>query len=169
MIDLRGTVKAKEQESYDDLPKGKYYVSVEKIEDWEEKTQKNAYVITRDEEGLPIKDEKGKILKELVPSLSYFTAKVTLRITEGEFTGRKIYTSLTTHPDAIFITEGFLFAVEENELALIDVQEKCINKELMVDLDYRTYEKKVQDSATGLESVEKRTIPNVKKFLRLSF
>jgi hypothetical protein len=39
----------------------------------------------------------------------------------------------------------------------------------MVDLDYRTYEKKVQDSATGLESVEKRTIPNVKKFLRLSF
>ena len=113
--------------------------------------------------------QKGKVKKEHVANLVYHTAKVKLRVIDGEFEKRIITTFLTTHPDAIFVTEGFLYAVDETQMKLSDMQSKLKGKTLIVDLDYREYNKTTTDKETGIDRVEVRKMPNVKKFLRLLF
>lgn len=169
MIDFGKKVQGKEQKSYDDLPVGRYTVKVKEIGDWEIKSVKNANIIVRDEDGEMEKDEKGIVKKEIVPILEYATSKVKLEVVEGEHTGRLIFTNLSTHPDALFVMEGFLFAIDKSEVALGDVKKECEGEMLDVELNYRTYEKPTTDQATGLTNVESKKVQDVKKFYHVSF
>lgn len=169
MIDFGKKVQGKEQKSYDDLPVGRYTVKVKEIGDWEIKSVKNANIIVRDEDGAMAKDEKGKVKKEIVPLLEYATSKVKLEVVEGEHTGRLIFTNLSTHPDALFVMEGFLFAIDKSEIALGNVKQECEGEMLDVELNYRTYEKPTTDQATGLTTVESKKVQDVKKFYHVSF
>lgn len=169
MIDFGKKVQGKEQKSYDDLPVGRYTVSVKEIGDWEIKSIKNANIIVRDEDGSMAKDEKGKVKKEIVPLLEYATSKVKLEVVDGEHAGRLIFTNLSTHPDALFVMEGFLFAIDKSEVSLGDVKKECEGEMLDVELNYRTYEKPITDQATGLTITESKKVQDVKKFYHASF
>jgi len=169
MIDFGKKVQGKEQKSYDDLPVGRYTVTVKTVDDWEVKSVKNARVIVRDEDGAMLKDEKGKIKREIIPLLEYATAKVKLEVVEGEHAGRLIFTSLSTHPDALFVMEGFLFAIDKSEVTLGDVKKECEGEMLDVELNYRIYEKENVDQATGLTTTESKKVQDVKKFYHTLF
>jgi hypothetical protein len=172
MIDLK--VKAKKQEDFEDLPIGKYTVEVVSVDDWEKKELKNAQISVRDDDGYVVKNEKGKPQKQTIPNLVFYTAKTKLKVIDGEHNGRFITTFLTTHPDALFITEGFLYAIDETEMSVDDMptsnpKSPLKGKTLVVDLDYREYEKTITDKDTGIDTVELRRMPNIKKFIRLLF
>ena|SRR5690554_5390736 len=167
--DLNTKFRAREQRDYEILPEGEYNVVVEEINPWEKKTKKNVMIIQRDENGYPLKDEKGNIVKEKVEELTFYLSNVKLRIVDGEYKDRFIFTNLTTHPNASFITEGFLYAIGKEELTANKIPLECVNEYLTVGVNHRTYEKKTINKDTGLEEVETRTIANVNNFLKPEF
>lgn len=158
--------EAREQQTYEDLPNGKYLVKVKEIEDWEKQTVKNALVTERDERGYPKKDEKGKTIKVRVPELNYYVAKIKFEVIEGQHKGRLIFERLTTHPDGKFMTEAFLFATNKTEVIASEIQKECLNAVLTVDCISKEYSKVVTDPQTGIDTTETRKAFNVKTYLK---
>lgn len=166
ITNLNQTVKALEQQVYEDIPKGRYTFVVDTIDPWEKKEKKNEMIILRDENGYALKDEKGRVEKEKVDHLEFYTANIKLKIIRGQFANRTIFASLTTHPNAVFVTQGFLYAVGEDELPFSEIPTVCKGKELDGQLEYREYETTKVDKNTGVETTETRRVPNITKFLR---
>lgn len=168
MIDLDTVVSAVKQEevSYDVIPEGKYLVEVVQIDDWEKKSKKNALITRRDERGFAIKDEKGKVIKDKVDNLEWYQCNVRFKIIEGDFTNRIVFSNLTTHPDALFMTQGFLYAVGLSELPLGKVQETCLGRKLIIDVYHSEYTKKEVDKTTGIEVEKTYTNARVKTHIR---
>lgn len=167
MIDFK--VKAKEMVTFDDLPVGRYQVYVHEVKEWQEKIVKDAMISQRDENGETIWSEKGKPLKEKIAELKYVAADVVLKVVDGEFKGRNIFTRVSTHPDALFVLEGFLFALDLGEINVGELKKHAEGLPLEVDLDYRTYNKITTDKNTGIDTVEEKKAQNVKKFYRITF
>ena len=168
MIDLNTVVSAVKQEevSYDVIPEGKYLVEVVQIDDWEKKSKKNALITRRDERGFAIKDEKGKVVKDKVDNLEWYQCNVRFKIIEGEFANRIVFSNLTTHPDALFMTQGFLYAVGLSELPLGQIQETCLGRKLIIDVYHSEYTKKEVDKTTGIEVEKTYTNARVKTHIR---
>lgn len=166
IIGLDKKFKAKEQTVFEELPEGIYTFVVDSIKPWEKKTIKNAKLTVRDENGYPLKDDKNKIIKETVDSLEFYVCNVTLKVLDGKYAGRLVWADLTTHPDAAFITEGFLYAVGEAELMASEIPTKCVGKVLKAETYHNKYEKKITDKDTGLETTETRINTKVKRFIK---
>ena len=84
--------------NYEPLPDGDYKVKVVEIEPWKESV-KTIQVIKREENGQPIKDEKGKNVTETVNNCVFYNCRVKFEVVEGEYKGRFIFHNLTTHPN----------------------------------------------------------------------
>lgn len=155
-----------ERKPFEPLPEAEYVVEVTEIKPWKAST-KDVWVSQRDGNGRLIKDSAGKIVKELHKNLTFYNCNVTLTIAEGEFKGRKMWTNLTTHPNATFITENFLYAVEEDEITYGQIPTICINKKLVVGTENKEYTVTATNADTGLEEEIKKVKTEVKTFQRL--
>lgn len=176
MIDiLNQSVQARPQESekkeasksYDNLPEGVYNTKVLEIKEWTAMT-KDVWINKRDGSGRVMRDANNKIQKELHKNLTFYNVDLTLEITDGEHKGRRIWTSLTTHPNAEFITQGFLFAIGANKMTYGDIPRQCVDKELAVETFNESYTKIITDPDTGLDEEITKYSTRVRKFLRPS-
>jgi len=153
--------------TYDPIPEGSYTVKVLEVAPWE-KQVKDVYINTRDDKNRPVKDSTGKTVKELVKNVEYYNASITFEIAGGEYQGRRLWSNLTTHPNASFITDNFLFAIGAKEMVASEIPTKTVGKTLDVTVDIVSYERKVVDPETGLPRVEKKTKNEVKQFKKAS-
>lgn len=148
------------------IPEGKYKVKVKEIKPWKA-TTKDIMVNTKDEKGRLVKDDKGNLLKELVKDFTFYNADVRLEVTEGEHEGRLLFTSLTTHPNAEFITKNFLYAVGVKEITLNQVQTKCVGLPLDVEVVINNNNYKIEKNpTTGAEKKVLNPRNEVKSFLK---
>ena len=153
--------------SYEPIPEGTYTVRVLEITPWG-KQVKDINVIVRDDKGKVVKDEQGNSVRKPVKNVEYYNANVTFEITSGNFEGRRLWSNLTTHPNASFITDNFLYAIGAKEMVASDIPTKALEKTLDVVVEISSYEKKVTDPDTGLERTETRTKNEVRSFRRPS-
>lgn len=171
MINLNDKIKARQQtnektvSSNNPIPEGVYDVVVDEIKPWVQLV-KDTVINRRDEMGRLIKDANGQVVKDTIKNYAFYTCDIRLSIVGGEFANRKIYSSLTTHPNAVFITQGFLYAIGEGELTYGQIQTRGLGKTLRVETKNETYDKKAVNPDTGSESVETRVVTRVKTFLR---
>lgn len=164
--DLNGKARAAAPTSYEPIPEGDYLVRVKEIKPWKE-TVKDISINVRDEEGLLVKDSEGKLIKELHKNYSFYNANMTLEVIDGEYKGRLLFTSLTTHPNVSFITENFLYAVEVDEVPYAEIQNTCTNKQLEVGVIVNNENFKTsQDPVTGKEVKTPNPRNEVKTFKR---
>jgi len=166
-LDTKIAAKDPREDTFALVEEGVYGVTVNAIDAWLPIT-KDVNVYIRDEAGYPVRDDNGKLKTQLVKNLTFYTAKVTFKINDGKHKGRLLSTQLTTHPNALFITEGFLYAVGVSELAFSEIQKKCVGKVLDVEVKHKTLPKRSKINATtGLpEDLPERVVPEVKTFLR---
>lgn len=153
--------------SYEPIPSGNYTVKVLEIQPWE-KQIKDIYVNLRDNSGKVIKDATGKNQKELIKDVEYYNSLMTLEVQGGEHAGRRLFTNLTTHPNASFITDNFLYAINEREMIASDIPKKAPDRFLDVTVEIASYNKTQVDPDTGIETVEVRTKNEVKAFKKAS-
>ena len=153
--------------SYEPIPEGIYTVSVLEINPWE-KQVKDIYVNQRDDKGKLIKDKDGNNVKELMKKVEYYNSLMTLEVTHGNHVGRRLFTNLTTHPNASFITDNFLYAIGAKEMVASEIPTKAVGKTLDVVVEISQYEKKVTDPDTGIETTETRSKNEVRSFRRPS-
>ena len=146
------------------LPEDTYKVVVDRIDAWKE-TVKDTLVNKRDDRGKVLKDDNGNIIRELVKNLSFHTANVVLKITDGTYKGRLIYTNITTHPNTKFITDSFLRALDKTDLTYNDIQKACVGLTLSVKTKNRTYDKITTNPDTGLDELTTKTATDVDRFL----
>ena len=173
MIDvLNQTVEGRpqepqEQRNFDPLPDGDYEVKVTETKEWKP-TTKDVWINRRGEDGKILKDDNGKMLKELHKNLTFYNLEITLEIIDGEYKSRKIWTSLTTHPNAEFITQGFLYAINAPKMTYGEIPGQCVGQRLKVTTFNESYKKTVVDSDTGLENEVEKFSTRVKYFSRPS-
>lgn len=151
--------------TYEPIPEGTYNVRVLEVQPWEKKV-KDIYINVRDEKGKLVKDESGATAKELHKNVEYYNALMTLEITHGEFSNRRLFTNLTTHPNASFITDNFLYAIGAKEMVASEIPTKAVGKGLDVAVEISSYKRTITDPDTGLETSETRTRNEVKAFRR---
>jgi len=149
------------------IPEADYDTIVLEIKPWKELVR-DSNVNKMDENGKLLRDANGKVIKEFVKGLKFYTADVVLKITTGDFKGRRLYPSLTTHPSAVFITENFLYAVNEEEMTFGEIPKACVGKTLSVHVVEETYNRKIVDPDTGFETLEPKSKAAVKDFIRPS-
>lgn len=153
MIDLTTTVA--KQPATGIVPKGDYKVTVLEIGAWTPHV-KDIMANKTDSRGRLVRGADGKPIKEMLKNHTFYTADVVLIIQGTDYDGAKLYTSLTTHPNAYFITENFVRAVGLVGTPLKDVITAALDKDLTVTVDHDSYEKKSTDPDTGLEIVENK-------------
>ncbi len=148
------------------IPEGRYTVKVKEIKPWKA-TTKDIQVNTRDEKGSLVKDENGKLVKENVKNFTFYNADVRLEVIQGEHKDRLLFTSLTTHPNAEFITKNFLYAVGVSEITLNQIQAKCVGLVLDVDVVINEDNYKIEKNpTTGAEKKIPSPRNEVKAFLK---
>ena len=164
---LNSIVKGKEnvQIKYTPLPDGKYHVYVEEIKPWVAKDFVGVDINQRDSDGRIVKGDDGKPTK-VKATFTAYSADMTLTILDGEFTGRKIFANVTTHPDVLFLLEGFLYAVSMPEITLSDLQVKCKGERLIVDTYNREYVKTKANPLTGIDEQIVSNKTAVRSFLK---
>lgn len=149
------------------IPEGQYLVKVVQIKPWKALT-KTIMVNTRDERGRLVRDESGNLVKEQVKDFTFYNADVRLEVLEGDYKGRLLFTSLTTHPNAEFITKNFLYAVGVSEITLNQIQTKCVGLKLIVDVSINQENYKIEKNpVTGAEKKVPNPRNEVTDFLRL--
>jgi hypothetical protein len=153
--------------SYEPIPAGTYNVRVLEIAPWE-KQVKDIYINERDEKNRLVKDSDGNTVRSLVKNVEYYNANVTFEITSGEFANRRLWSNLTTHPNATFITDNFLYAIGAKEMVASEIPTKAVGKTLDVVVEISSYKRTVTDPDTGLETSETRTRNEVKSFRKPS-
>ena len=173
MIDVLNKVVESRQQTvegerdFEPIPEGNYSVKVLEIGEWKPLT-KDVWVNKRDGNGRVLKDAKGKIEKELHKNLTFYNCDVVLEIQGGDYDGRRIWTSLTTHPNAEFITQGFLYAVREHKMTYGEIPANCVDKLLEVEVFVEDVEKEITDADTGLTETVTKSYTRVKRFIRPS-
>lgn len=158
-------VETQTKRSYEPIPEGTYNVRVLEVQPWEKKV-KDIYINVRDDKGKIVKDEDGNTAKELHKNVEYYNALMTLEVAHGEHEGRRLFTNLTTHPNASFITDNFLYAIGAKEMVASDIPTKAVGKTLDVAVEISSYKRTVTDPNTGLETSETKTKNEVKAFRR---
>jgi hypothetical protein len=158
------TGEAPAKQGFAPLPSGEYVVEIESISEPNEVHIDNAK--------LKLRDNTGKIVRgefTTVPSLDFVRYDVTLKIAEGEFAGRKIWTKLSTHPDYVWVMKGLFYATNNPDLTLANI--KTLEGYLVkVDANSveQTYVKTELDPTTALETEVTKTVTKtfVNKYLK---
>jgi len=150
------------------LPKGKYEVQITKISDWVGKTL-DIKVNRRGVDNKVVKAADGKTnVKDLITGYTLYESDVEFTIVVGDHAKRKVFCKLSTHPDLMFRAENLLWAVEEKEATLNEIQKVCLGKRLSVDVDIDTYNKKETDPTTSKEILVPKSRNDVKGFAKPS-
>ena len=153
--------------NYEPLPDGDYKVKVVEIEPWKESV-KTIQVIKREENGQPIKDEKGKNVTETVNNCVFYNCKVKFEVVEGEYKGRFIFHNLTTHPNMDWSIDNFLYAIGVPEITAGQIQANCVGKTCIGNVYTDTYTKTTQNKETGLDEEVERKINKFKSLKPLN-
>lgn len=149
------------------VPDGEYLLKVVEIKPWEKKVQ-DIMVIQRDENGKALVDEKGNQIREKVPNCEFYNSSVKLEIVSGEYAGRFIFHTLTTHPNMSFAIPNFLYGIGMDDLSGGEIPEKAIGKLCLADINTRTYEKTETNKETGLDEIKTKTVNNIRTFKKPS-
>ena len=86
----------------------------------------------------------------------------------GDNKDRLIFTSLTTHPNAVFIKEGFLFAIGEDEMTFGEIPTKCVERLLSVEVYSEDYTTTKANPDSGIDETITKTKNRIKRFIRPS-
>lgn len=168
MISLNQPVKAKQGGTFDGTPapEGDYILRVVEIGPWKMNTKTIQYII-KDDNGRPIKDEKGKNKTEKWENCEIHNANIVLEIVGGEHEGKRVWHNLTTHPNMEFSIPNFLYGVGVEELAASQIQSTCVGKLCYASVIIEEYSKEKQDESTGDIVVETRKSNKVKNFKKM--
>lgn len=156
ITNLNEPIKAsKGFEKFEKLPDGKYIVEVDEFKEWKKVDVKNAKLKARDENGKVI---KGQF--ETVANLSFYKADVVYKVIEGEHEGRKIFGSLSTHPDQAWTISRFVYALGLEETTPADLSMLAVGNTLAIDVKFvdDTYEKVETDKETGIEQTVTKNV-----------
>jgi len=148
------TGEAPAKKGFAPLPSGEYVVEIESIGQPNEVHIDNAKVKLRDDTGKIVRGEYTT-----TPSLDFVRFDVTLRIVDGEFAGRKIWTKLSTHPDYVWVMKGLFYAINRTDLTLGQLKE-LEGATVRVDANTveQTYTKTELDPVTALETQVEKTV-----------
>lgn len=144
--------------TWDEIPKGHYNVTAVVIYPWRH-FERDSDVSVRGDDGKLIWHEDGSgTVKETVKNLKWSMADVIYRVDGGEYDGYGIRGSLSTHPDFIGNTKGFVINAGLAEVPLTDMFKHAGNIKLSV----HTYNKSVtrKDKDTGITTTSLE--PNVR-------
>lgn len=170
MVDtsLNKRYEAKEGATMDfgPIPDGEYTARVKEVTPWKSET-KNIKVISRDENGKALVNEKGEKITELVNNCTFYNCNVKMEIVGGAYDGRIIFHNLTTHPNMPFQIPAFLYGLGMESLFASEIQEKTKGKMCLIDVTTESYDKKVQNKDTGLEELQQKLVNRVKNFKKL--
>ena len=169
-IGLDSVVTGKEMEvkSYDILPEGRYIVIVDKIDDWKGKDFDKVEINKRDSDGKVVKDDNGKNVKEKA-SFKAYSADIKLKVVSGEHEGRIIFTNITTHPDVLFLLEGFLYANNKSDILLNKVQKECVGNILEVEVYHKKWDRVKANPQTGVDETLESVKLAVRNFFKSDF
>jgi len=152
MLNLDSKVKGKEPQNtgdFEPIPKDRYPFKVKEVKPWKAKTQ-NINVIVKDKNGYAKKDDKGNVIRELKKDVTYYNADIVLEVRDGEYKGRLVFGNITTHPNAEFITENFVYAIGLDEVELGKLpnlaQGKTLDADISINEDAYKYE---ENKVTG--------------------
>jgi hypothetical protein len=159
--------QAGQEQNFDPIPKGEYEFTVTEIKPWVE-AKKTIKVIQRDEDGKALVDAKGDKVTETVKDCIFYNAQVILEVDKGEYLGRRLFHSITTHPNMPFSIPAFLHGVGLSEIKASQIQELAVGKRGIASVDIDTYDKKVTDRETGIETTVEKEINRVKNFKPLA-
>lgn len=150
---LDTVVTAEEQKNteFELLPKGDYIVKIVEIEPWSKRTLKNVTL---------------KPSNEKVESVDIYNANVKMEVIEGEHTGRWLFDNLTTHPNMPWVVKGFIYAVGEENIKLSQIQ-RLEGSVCKVHVKIDSYEKKVTDKDTGLETTYTKEKNAIARYIKL--
>lgn len=162
-LDKTYTPKAGQEQNFDPVPKGDYEFFVKEIKPWV-LAKKTIKVIQRDEDGKALVDDKGDKITELVKDCEFYNAQVILEIDRGEHIGRRLFHSITTHPNMPFSIPAFLHGLGLSEIKASEIQEKAVGKRGIAFVDIETYDKVTTDKETGVDTTIQKTINRVKNF-----
>lgn len=151
--------------NFERLPNGEYVVEIEEIKEPVEVKIANAKVKLRDADNKIVRGEYTT-----KDNLEFVRFDVVLRIAEGAFEGRKIWTKLSTHPDYVWILKGLLYVTGNSKMTLNEIP-TLVGTKVAVDTNTvdRTYTKTEIDPTTALETeVEKTTVKTfVNRYIKL--
>jgi hypothetical protein len=169
MLNLNDKVKGKEATNGGDftpIPKDRYAFKVKEVKPWKAKTQ-NINVIVKDDKGYTKKDDKGNTIKELKKDVTYYNADISLEVIDGEYKGRLVFGNITTHPNAEFITENFVYAIGLDEVELGKLPHlatgKTLDAEVSVNEEAYKYE---ENKVTGQKDKVISPKNEIDKFFR---
>lgn len=152
-LSLDDVVEAVEQESVDfsPLPKGTYNVVLESVGDWKEKI-------------LPSVDikEKGTVV-DTVKNYKMFNCNLKFKVLDGDYAGRLLFHNITTHPNMPWSVSGFLYAMGVPKMKLSQVK-NLVGSTCTAYVDTRSYDKKITDKETGMETIETVVENEIKRF-----
>lgn len=164
ILDLNSKVVGKQSKSFEPIPVGVYEAVVETIEPWQPKEFVNAKINKKDESGLVVRDDNGKIEK-VDADFTAYSADLRLKITSGDYEGRLVFANLTTHPDVSFLLDQFIYATVTS-CVLAELQDKALGKPLKVNVGIKEYPKTYVDPNTAIEKTEMKTKNYVKGFYK---
>jgi len=154
---LNDKVKARvHKNTFGVLPEGTYKAKVTKIAPWKGKVYKSIAL-----------SKYGKPTGETVENLEVFNAQATLEVTDEEYVGKRVWYNLTTHPNASFVLENFLYATVGEDCSLADIQKEAIGAEVSIYVTVSSYTKTKVDSSTGREIKETVETNDVKSIERI--
>lgn len=132
---------------YEEVPDGDYQAVLAKVYKWRPVT-KDTYVNVRDENDKLVKGADGANVKELVKDLTWNNADIVLAIVGGDYDGRAIKGSLSTHPNMRGGLSNFLYSAGLYGIPVGKVVDHIgVRVTVHVKNKTRTYE----DKETGLE------------------
>lgn len=156
MIDFTKKFTASESKPFELIPdKTKLIGYVSKVEDW---TTKMVTVKNR---------ETG----ETTPNVEIANCNVHITIQDLEnhvYDGRVLRYNLTTHPNMGWNIPNFLNAVGIQECSLAELSNLIMGRPVKITVGIDSYNKKVVDKNTGIETLEPRQFNNVKYVNKLS-
>ena len=150
------------------LPKAKYEVLITKVTPWVGKTL-DIKVNRRGADNKIVKAADGKTnVKDLMVGYTIYESDIEFTVVTGKYEKRKLFSKLSTHPDLMFRAENLLWAVDEKEATLNEIQSVCLGKRLSVDVEIDTYNKKETDPTTSKEILVPKSRNEVKGFAKPS-
>lgn len=151
------------------LPKGTYGAIITSIDDWKPKENASLKVFQFDTRGRKMLDESGKDLFTIEKNVTTYSARVTFEVNGGDFDGAQIYYYLNLHPNQPWGLPSFLDACGIGEINPKEVQSKCLNIPVSINVDIEIKDVEVVDKETGLTNIEKRERNAVKSVRKFSY
>lgn len=155
------------QADFSPVPDGDYVFRIKEIAPWTKQT-KTVKVIQRDENGNAIKDDKGNNVTETVNNCEFYNSNIKFEIAEGEFKGKLVFHTITTHPNMSWTIDNLLYALNVPELSAAQIPTSCVGMMLEGSTKIDEYTKTVQNKQTGIDEEVVRQVNRIKSLKPLT-